>query len=227
MLPHHCENRKVTGILNCNGSFAEYLCLPLKNLISVPSYIPDDAAVFVEPLAAALEIQQQASIGTDDRVLVIGAGRLGQLIAQSVAITGCDLMVAARYERQRQLLDARRIKWIDENDIPERYFHVVIEASGSAEGFAVASNAVRPRGTVVIKSTYRGQLEFDFSKIVVNEITLVGSRCGPFELAMDLLMSGKIDPRLLIEQTYPLEDASSAFDHASRPGALKIILAVL
>ena len=226
MLPRHCENRKVTGILNCNGSFAEYLCLPLKNLISVPSAIPDDAAVFVEPLAAALEIQQQVSIGTDDRILIIGAGRLGQLIAQSIALTGCDLMVAARYERQRQLLDARRIKWIDENEIPERYFDVVIEASGSAEGFAVASNAVRPRGTVVLKSTYQGQLEFDFSKIVVNEITLVGSRCGPFEMAMDQLTSGKIDHRLLIEQTYPLEDVSSAFDHASRPGALKIILKV-
>ena len=225
-LPRHCENRAVAGILNRNGSFAEYLCLPLANLIAVPSSVSDEAAVFVEPLAAALEIQAQVNIEARDRVLVLGAGRLGQLIARTLALTGCDLVVAARHARQRELLDACRIARVDEKDIPARFFDVVVEATGSPEGFAVATRAVRPRGTVVIKSTYRNHLPLNVSAIVVDEITLVGSRCGPFDSALRLLQTGKVDPGELIEHTYPLGDVESAFGHASRPGAMKILLKI-
>lgn len=225
-LPRHCENRTVAGILNRNGSFAEYLCLPLANLITVPASVSDDAAVFVEPLAAVLEIQEQVQIQAEDRVLVLGAGRLGQLIAQALALTGCRLLVAARYGKQRQLLDARRIEWIDEKEIPERFFDVVVEATGSPNGFAVASRAVRPRGTVVLKSTYQGHLKIDISTIVVDEITLVGSRCGPFDSALRLLQTGKLEPAVLIERRYPLGDAPAAFEHASQPGAFKVLLQI-
>jgi 2-desacetyl-2-hydroxyethyl bacteriochlorophyllide A dehydrogenase len=222
-LSAHCENRKVTGILNRNGLFAEYACLPLSNLFTVPASVSDDAAVLVEPLAAALEIQEQVKIAPEDRVLVLGAGRLGQLIAQVLALTGCDLLVSARYGKQRDLLDTHRIAWIDEK-VPERFFDVVVEATGSPDGFAAASRTVRPRGTIVLKSTYQRHLPFDVSTIVVNEITLVGSRCGPFGSALHLLQTGQVAPEALIEHAYPLGEVLAAFEQAALPGALKVLL---
>ena len=223
---NHCEKRAVLGIKNRNGAFAEYVCLPLTNLIRVADVISDDAGVFVEPLAAALEIQNQIKISCADRVLVLGAGRLGQLISQSLVPTGCDLNVAARYEKQQKLLDKCNIPWIDERKIPMGYFDLVVEATGSAEGFSLARHAVRPRGTIVLKSTYKGDIQTNFSSIVVDEITIVGSRCGPFPKALHFIEKKLVDPTILIEGRYALSEVLKAVEQAAQPGALKVILQI-
>lgn len=204
----HCEKRSVLGIRDRNGAFAEYLTLPAGNLHVVPDSISDEEAVFVEPLAAALEIQEQVRIGPDDRVLVVGHGKLGRLIAQTLALTGCKLTI-----------HDRAAAWP-----PHSGFDIAIECSGNAEGFATARAALRPRGTLVMKSTYAGNLNINASSLVVDEITLVGSRCGPFEPALRLLASRAIDVRPLIHATYPLEDGLTAFEHAQRRGALKVLI---
>ncbi len=222
----HCERRTVLGILNRNGVFAEYTDLPFGNLHQVPDSIPDRSAVFSEPLAAALEIQQQVQIHPIDRVLVIGAGRLGLLIAQTLALTGCHLQVVARHPRQKELLQNWKIDTIDPADIPERKLDIVVEATGSQDGFSLARRAIRPRGTIVMKSTYKGESQVNFSALAVDEITLVGSRCGPFSPALRLLESGLVDPTPLIEETYCLEDGLRAFERALQPGILKILLEV-
>jgi threonine dehydrogenase-like Zn-dependent dehydrogenase len=215
----------VLGIVNRDGAFAEYLCLPLKNLIEVPASIPDEAAVFTEPLAAALEIQEQVTIRPTDRVLVVGAGRLGQLIAQTLALTGCLMQVVARHDSQRQLLAARQIAWIDENAVQGRAFDVVIEATGTTGGFSLARQAVRPRGTIVLKSTYKGDMFVNFSALVVDEITLIGSRCGPsFAPALRLLENLLVDPTLLIDDRFPLDKGVKAFERVVQPGILKVLL---
>ncbi|MBU1661877.1 MAG: alcohol dehydrogenase catalytic domain-containing protein [Chloroflexi bacterium] len=222
--PTHCERRTALGIINRNGAFAEYLILPVKNLHRVPASIPYEIAVFTEPLAAALEIQEQVQIVPTDRVLVIGAGRQGQLIALTLALTGCDLQVVARHEYQRAALSACHIAAISEDAIPIRKMDVVVDAAGSPGGFELARKAIRPRGTIVLKSTYAGDLRVNFSSIVVDEITLVGSRCGPFEPALRLLESGLVDPRPLITARYPLSDGVSAFECAAKPGCFKVLL---
>jgi 2-desacetyl-2-hydroxyethyl bacteriochlorophyllide A dehydrogenase len=222
--PTHCEQRTVLGIINRNGAFAEYLCLPLKNLITVPPSIPDEAAVFTEPLAAALEIQEQVTIRPSSHVLIVGAGRLGQLIAQTLVLIGCDLQVVARYDKQRQLLATRQIKWIDEKTIQKRTFDIVIEATGSIEGFTLARHAVRPRGTIILKSTFKGELPINLSALVVDEITLVGSRCGPFMPALRLLENQLIAPTLLIDERFPFDKALQAFERAVQSGTLKVLL---
>jgi 2-desacetyl-2-hydroxyethyl bacteriochlorophyllide A dehydrogenase len=222
--PTHCENRTVLGILYRNGAFAEYMTLPVENLHIVPDSIADEAAVFTEPLAAALEIQQQVHIQPAERVLVIGAGRLGQLVAQTLALTGCELKVVTRHATQERLLAVRGIATCREEAVPARDLDVVVEATGSPQGFALARRAVRPRGTIVMKSTYKGEMQINFSSIVVDEITLIGSRCGPFLPALNLLESGKIEPRPLISARYPLVEAEKAIQHAGLPGALKILL---
>jgi threonine dehydrogenase-like Zn-dependent dehydrogenase len=222
--PTHCENRSVLGILNRNGVFAEYVTLPVENLHVVPDSLADEAAVFTEPLAAALEIQQQVHIQPSDRVLVIGAGRLGQLVAQTLALTGCELQVVTRHTTQEDLLALSGITTCREEEVPTRDVDVVVEATGSPQGFALARRAVRPRGTIVLKSTYKGEMQINFSAIVVDEITLVGSRCGPFPPAINLLESGKVEPRPLVLGRYPLVDAEKAIQQAGQPGALKILL---
>ena len=210
----HCERRTVLGIVNRNGAFAEYLTLPVENLHVVPDETPSEVAVFTEPLAAALEIQEQVKIGPPDRVLIVGAGKLGQLIAATLATTGCRLTVAGRH------------RGIAAADVPSRAFDIAIECSGNPEGFEVARRALRPRGTLVMKSTYAGNLDINASSLVVDEITLVGSRCGPFAPAITLLASGEFDPRPLIDRSFPLIDAGAAFEHAQKPGVLKVLLAM-
>ncbi|MDH3883833.1 MAG: alcohol dehydrogenase catalytic domain-containing protein [Desulfobacterales bacterium] len=226
--PTHCEKRSVLGIKDRYGAFADYLCLPMKNLIAVPDSVSDDAAVFTEPLAAALEIQEQIRVRSPDRVLVLGAGRLGQLIAQSLVPVDCDLMIVARYKNQQALLASRQIAWIEEHAVRRQAFDIVIEATGSAEGLVLAQRAVRPRGTIVLKSTYteKENLQINFSSLVVDEITLVGSRCGPFAAALDQLENRLVDPTVLIEKHYYLREASAAFRQAAQPGVLKILFRV-
>ncbi len=222
--PTHCEKRTVLGITNRDGVHAEYTCLPLVNLHVVPENVSDEAAVFTEPLAAALEIQEQVHFQPTDRVLLIGAGRLGQLIAQTLALTGCDLRVLARHPHQQALLKNRRIKLISETDIQLRYWDVVVEATGSPSGLGLARQAIRPRGTLVLKSTYAGELTLNLSPFVVDEITILGSRCGPFAPALRLLERGEVDPTVLIAERFPLSRGVEAYKTAKKPGILKVLL---
>jgi threonine dehydrogenase-like Zn-dependent dehydrogenase len=220
----HCENRTTLGITKRNGTFAEFTTLPLSNLHRVPASIPDEVAVFVEPLAAALEIQQQVHIQPTDRVLVLGAGRLGQLIAQTLALTGCDLRVVARHDYQQKILAARGINMIAEEDVQPWRWDIVVEATGSPSGFSLARQALRPRGSLVLKSTYKGELLVNFSSIVVDEVNIIGSRCGPFEPALRLLEKGEVDPGVLIAAEYNLGEALKAFEQAAKPGMLKVLI---
>ena len=220
----HCERRTVLGIARRDGAFAEYLTLPAENLHVVPDELPSLLAVFTEPLAAALEIQQQVLVREKDRVLVVGDGKLSQLVARSLAQTRCELTVVSRHPRKGELLHAVGIRTTGESDVMGRAYDIVVECSGNAGGFAMARSAVRPRGTLVMKSTYAGQLTFNASALVVDEITLVGSRCGPFQPALQMLASGAIDPKPLIDGTYPLDLALTAFEHAQRSGVLKVLV---
>ncbi len=220
----HCENRSVLGIVNRDGVFAEYTTLPLENLHLVPDEVSDAAAVFSEPLAAALEIQQQVQIRPTDRVLLIGAGRLGQLIAQTLVLTGCDLKVVARHPLQKNLLAGRGIRLIEAEDVHHWRYDLVVEATGSPSGFELAQKALRPRGTLILKSTYKGDMTVNFSSIVVDEIQLIGSRCGPFEPALRLLAKKQVDPTLLIAAEYSLRDGLKAFGEAEKTGMLKVLL---
>ena len=206
--PTHCDNRTVLGIINRNGAFAEYLSLPEENLHAVPDSVPTEEALFTEPLAAALEIQQQVRVTPDDRVLVVGKGKLGSLIAQTLALTGCALTVVGR----------------DDAAPPAKWFDIAVECSGNPAGFATARAALRARGTLVMKSTYAGELSVNASSLVVDEITLVGSRCGPFAPAIALLAERKVDVRPLLHARYTLDDAIAAFEHAQRPGVRKVMV---
>jgi len=228
---NHCENRTVLGIVDRDGAFAEYLTLPARNLHAVPADLPDEIAVFCEPLAAALQIQEQIDLPDDARVLVVGDGKLGQLVARTLKLAGPYVRVAGRHRDKLALLEDRGI---DTVEVPEgddaavrgdlRQFDIVIECTGNPEGFALARHALRPRGTLVMKSTYAGALTVDASSLVVDEITLVGSRCGPFAPALELLGSGAVHVEELIADRYPLSAGTAAFEHARRRGTLKVLL---
>ena len=220
----HCERRTVLGIVNRHGAHAERLSLPVENLHEVPPEVTDDEAVFVEPLAAALEIQEQVAIGAGTRVVVIGDGKLGNLIAQTLALTGCELWVVGRRVAHRDLLRTRGIMGVDATDVRAAEADVAVECTGNPEGFEIARRVVRPRGTIVLKSTYAGDTQVNLSAVVVDEITLVGSRCGPFAPALGLLATRRVDVRPLIHARYPLAEATAAFEHAARPGVLKVLL---
>ncbi|MBS1251931.1 MAG: 2-deoxy-scyllo-inosamine dehydrogenase [Anaerolineales bacterium] len=228
----HCPHRTVLGIAGHDGAFGEYLVLPTENLHPVPPDLPDDAAVFTEPLAAAFEILQQAHIHPTDRVVLLGDGKLGLLCAQVLALTRCNLTIIGRHAAKLQLAEqwgiATRLVPAEE-DLPAdlvREVDVVVECTGSPAGFDQALRLVRPRGTLVLKSTYHGRTHADMTAVVVDEITLVGSRCGPFAPALRLLNSGKVDVLSLIHARYPLTDALEALEHAARGGTLKVLLDV-
>jgi threonine dehydrogenase-like Zn-dependent dehydrogenase len=223
-IPSHCANRTVLGIVNRNGAFADYLCLPVANLHPIPDGIPTDAATFVEPIAAALEIQEQIKITPNDRVIVIGDGKLGQLVAQTIALTGCELWAIGRHPAKLSNLQARGIRTGLVADIVPRSFDIAVECTGNPAGFASALGALRPRGKLVLKSTYAGNLSVDAAAIVVDEITLVGSRCGAFAPAIELLAQQKIDVMPLIQGRYALADGLAAFAHAQQKGVMKILL---
>jgi len=224
--PTHCENRTVLGIVNRNGAFAEYLTLPIANLHPVPDNVPTDVATFTEPVAAALEIQQQVLVRPDDRVLVVGDGKLGQLVAQTLALTGCDLLVVGRHRNKLDYLAARGITTGLADVVTDRAFDLSVECTGNPEGFAIARRALRPRGTLVLKSTYAGHLTFDASSLVVDEITLIGSRCGPFPQALQVISQEQVDVKYLIQSHYPLDEAIAAFDRAQERGILKVLLEI-
>jgi len=223
-LKSHCRERRVLGIRHLNGAFAELLVLPVENLHLVPRDVPDEAAVFAEPLAAACRIPEQVCVDPGTRVLVVGAGRMGQLVARVLARTGCDLSVAARHPRQRDLLARAGIAAVGEGDLPVGSMDVVVEAAGSEQGLHQALEAVRPGGSLVLKSSWHESIPADLGRVVVDEITLVGSRCGPFPRALELLASEEVDPHPLIGEIHPLCSGETAFALAAKPGAGKILL---
>ena len=222
----HCENRTVLGIVNRNGAFAEYLTLPVKNLHPVPDSVSIDAATFTEPIAAALEIQEQVTITPQTKVLVVGDGKLGQLVAQTLALTGCDLLAIGRHAEKLANLTAQNIATGFAEAVTDRAFDIAVECTGNPDGFAIARRALRPRGILVLKSTYANQLSLDISSIVVDEITLIGSRCGPFSKALKLLAENKIEVDNLIQARYSLDEGLAAFKHAQKRGVLKVLLEI-
>jgi threonine dehydrogenase-like Zn-dependent dehydrogenase len=224
--PTHCENRSVLGIVNRNGAFADYLCLPSKNLHVVPDNVSNQVATFTEPVAAALQIQQQIKIGSSDRVLVVGDGKLGQLVAQTLALTGCDLLAIGRHKEKLVNLEVRGIKVGFVNDVKERSFDIAVECTGNDTGFDIARSALRSRGTLILKSTYAGKLSLDASALVVDEITLIGSRCGAFAPALKLLAEEKIDVKPLINASFPLSEGLAAFELAQTRGVMKVLLEI-
>lgn len=221
----HCPRRTVLGIAGRDGAFAPYLTLPAVNLHPVPDAVSTDAASFTEPLAAALEIQQQVAVRPDSAVLVVGDGKLGQLVARTLALTGCRLLALGRHPGKLELLARRGIATADSAAAVEpAAFDLAVECTGNPEGFGLARRALTPCGTLVMKSTYAGRLTLDASALVVDEITLVGSRCGPFAPALRLLAGGRIGVEELIHARYPLGEGIAAFEHARRPGVLKVLL---
>ena len=222
----HCSRRTVLGIAGRDGAFAQYLSLPAENLRLVPPQVSTDAATFVEPLAAALEIQRQVRVKSDDRVLVVGDGKLGQLIGQTLKLTGCDLLVVGRHRNKLDFLRAQGISSGGAETVRQGGFDLAVECTGNAAGYALARKGLRPRGTLVLKSTYAGALTLDASDLVVDEITLIGSRCGPFPPALDLLAAGKVEVEGLIQARYPLRQGMEALARAREAGVLKVLLEI-
>ncbi len=218
-LERHCPNRTVLGILGRDGAFAEYLSLPRRNLHPLPDSLDDELAVFVEPTAAAFEIVEQVRLAPEDRVAVLGDGKLALLIAQ-VLRDRCRLRVFGKHPEKLALL--REIEMSVEP--PSGQFEVVVEATGSERGFQQALELVRPRGTLVLKSTVAEGAQLNLAPLVINEVTVVGSRCGPFGPAIRALASGAVDPRPMISASYRLRDGLAAFEHAVQPGVLKVLL---
>jgi threonine dehydrogenase-like Zn-dependent dehydrogenase len=220
----HCPTRTTLGILNRDGVLADSFCLPACNLHLLPEDLPDEAAVFTEPLAAACQVLEQVHLRPTDRVLVLGDGKLGLLVAQVVALTGCELTAIGRHPEKLAILSARGMATqLDDGSIAGNA-DLVIECTGQAAGFRRARELLRPRGTLVLKSTYHGLVEADLSRLVVDEIQVTGSRCGPFAPAIRLLAQGLVDVLPLVEAEYPLDEAVAAMEHAQRRGALKILV---
>ncbi len=220
----HCENRSVLGILNKNGVLAQYFTLPMANLHAVPDSISDEAAVFTEPLAAALQIQAQVHIQPEMKVLVVGAGRLGLLIAQTLKLSGCDLAVVVRREAPARLLAKWGIPAVDGKTLRAKSADLVVEVTGSPAGFDLSKEAVRPGGTLVLKSTFAGDVSMNLSALVVDEVTVVGSRCGPFKPALRLLSAGLVDTEPLVHARYTLAEGVAAFEKAAEQGVLKVLV---
>ena len=224
--PTHCPQRTALGIRRRDGTLAECFCLPEANLHPVPDSLPDEVAVFTEPLAAACQILEQVHLQPTDRAVVLGDGKLGSLVAQVLSLTGCDLLVVGRHADKLAPLTARGIVTQLGSEGLEPGADLVVECTGQAGGFAAARRLVRPRGTLVLKSTYMGLVEADLSSLVVDEIRIVGSRCGPFAPALRLLARGLVDVRSLIEAEYSLDDALAAFEHAGRRCARKVLVRI-
>jgi len=223
-MPTHCRNRRVLGIANYDGAFADVFRLPARNLHAVPDAIDDEEAVFTEPLAAACQILEAVHVQPTDRVVLIGAGKLGLLCAQVLRLTGADLSVVVRRDRPAELLARWGIRAVRLEDVPAREADVVVDCTGEAGAFADALELVRPRGTLVLKSTYHGMPQANLTRIAVDEIRLVGSRCGPFDTALRLLEQKLVDVRSLIDARLTLDEAGAALEQAAQPGALKVLL---
>lgn len=224
--PEHCPNRTVLGIVAKDGAMAEYVTLPTQNLLRVPAHVPDEAAVFTEPLAAAVRVTEQTDV-VGKRAAVVGPGRLGMLVAQVLRHVGADVTVVGRSEKSLGLpIEMGFLTAQSEDELAA--FDLIVETTANPNGFAWAVGKIRPNGTIILKSTYADTTAPNFAslmaQIVVNEITLIGSRCGPFQPALELLASGAIDVDVLIEREYVLSDGIAAFEHAGQRNVRKILL---
>ncbi len=224
--PRHCPKRTVLGIVGRDGAHAEFLRLPLINLLPVPERIADEHAVFAEPLAAACGIMDRTPVTKDKNVAVIGDGKLGLLCAQAMALTGAPVLLIGKHPEKLRIAERRGIETVTAKNATrrKREFDVVVEASGSASAFHTAVGLLRPRGVLVLKSTFHGTTEINAATIVVDEISIIGSRCGQLAPALDLLKKGAIDVDSLISEEYPLRDGLLAMERAAKKGILKVLL---
>jgi threonine dehydrogenase-like Zn-dependent dehydrogenase len=222
----HCPQRSVLGIQDKDGVFAEYLTLPIQNVHVVPAEIDKLKTVFVEPLAAACEIMEQIHILPDYRVLVIGDGKLAQLIARVLNLYTDNLLIVGKHPGKLELLNQKNIPAVHLNDFSQEKskYHVVVEATGNWDGWRMAMEMVRPRGFIVLKSTYAGDQSFNPAPLVINEVTVIGSRCGPFKKAFYHLQKETVDPLDLITKVLPFSKWQDAFELAKKPDTLKVIL---
>ena len=225
----HCRSRMAIGILGRDGALAEFLTLPLSNLLLVPDDVPDEAAVFTEPLAAALQVLGQVEVGPENRVAVIGDGKLGLLVAQVLATTGAEVTVIGRHPKKLALAAGWGLCTAQGLDSALRQsepgtWDLVAECTGNPEGLAAGLELIRPLGTIVLKSTIHGLSSVDLNRVVVDEIRLVGSRCGPYGTALRWLQAGRVDVTSLIEARYPLAEGVRALEHAGRRGVLKVLV---
>ena len=224
-LERHCPTRTVLGIVKHPGAFREFLTLPIHNLHRVPDSISSEQAVFIEPVAAACEILDQVKIAKGDRVALLGDGKLGLLIAQVLQAHGACMHLFGRHRDKMRLVEKAGVTTeLLPKKLPQRAYRWVVDATGSVEGLRAAVTMCEPRGTVIMKSTVHGLVTIDTAPVIVNEITLVGSRCGRFEPAIRLLASGKINVADLISDEFPLDRASEAFARAATKGVLKVLL---
>ena len=228
----HCPDRTTLGILNRDGAFAEYLTLPVANLHLVPDTISDEEAVFVEPLAANFEMLEQVHLKPTSSVVVLGDGKMGQLAAQVLALSGCEVMMVGKHEEKLALAAKRGVHpyiLADTQDFKlenGRRVDMVVECTGSAQGLEMALRLVRPRGTIILKSTVANQSTLHLAPIVIDEIRIQGSRCGPFAPAIRALSQHTVDVHPLISARYSLDDGLVAFEHAARPGVLKVLVRI-
>jgi len=226
-IPTHCARRRVLGILGHDGAFAEYLALPIVNLHRVPAGIPDEAAVFTEPLAAACEILEQVNIRAHREAAVIGDGKLAQLIARVLRVSGLRVAMIGKHAsklRLARVADIATVKVTSPRAQRSNQFSLTVEATGSPSGLALAQHITVPRGTVVLKSTFHGAADVETWPIVVKELTVIGSRCGPFPRALALLRSVRVDPQPLISRVFPLQDAAKAIRYAQQSGVMKVLV---
>jgi threonine dehydrogenase-like Zn-dependent dehydrogenase len=225
--PTHCARRTVLGILNHDGAFADLIAVPQANLHLVPDSIPDDVAVFTEPVAAAYQVPAQITIGRDDTVVVLGDGRLGNLCAQVLAGLSDHVTVVGKHPEKLAIVSAMGIGTAVLSDaLPERDADIVVDCTGSESGLPTALRLVRPRGTIVLKTTVAGVQSMAWAPFVIDEVTLVGSRCGPFDQALAALDQGLVDVQPLISDRFSLSDGVAALDRAREKGVLKVLLDV-
>jgi threonine dehydrogenase-like Zn-dependent dehydrogenase len=226
--PRHCADRTVLGILGRDGAHAEFLRLPVSNLIPVPDKVADEHAVFAEPLAAACGIMERTAIDKSKRVAVIGDGKLGLLCAQVIALSGADVLLIGKHAEKLRIAERSGIETTTAKAAAKRSreFDIVVEASGSPSGFQRALELLRPRGVLLLKSTFEGvgTARIDRTRMVVDELTVLGSRCGRFQPALDLLKKGAIDIDSLISEEYPLARGVHAMERAGKKGVLKVFL---
>jgi threonine dehydrogenase-like Zn-dependent dehydrogenase len=224
-LGRHCPSRSVLGIVRHPGTFREFLTLPERNLYVIPDSIPSEIAVFAEPLAAACEILDQVQIPCGSPVAVLGDGKLGLLVAQALQANGYRVHQFGRHpEKLRIAANAGVTTEVRGEYLPEREYQWVVDATGSQAGLHAAIRMVEPRGTIILKSTVHGEIPLDTAPVIVNEITLVGSRCGRFEPALELLRLGAVDVSSMISERLPLESAPTGFERAAQRGVLKVLL---
>jgi len=223
-MPHHCLDRTVLGILNRDGAFAEYLTLPEANLHVIPDALRTDIAVFTEPVAAAFRITEQVALTPEDRVIVLGDGKLGQLITQVLALNTKKVTCVGKHAAKLELIQRAGIETSKIDDPIDEGADIVVEATGSAAGLQRALELVRPEGTVVLKTTVAGKTDLDFSVPVINEVRVIGSRCGPFRPAIEALALGTVDVAPLISHQFSFDQIDEAIEAARDPDCLKVLM---